>query len=63
MTDFISIFQPGMQYVREQRDFDKIRVVEAPSGAPGTTSIDLDAGTAIVVAQRCDATPEGAGGG
>lgn len=44
MSDFFSIFQPGMQYVREQRDFEKVRFVESEDGAPGGPSpVDFEA--------------------
>lgn len=53
MSDFFSIFHPGMQYVREQRNFEKARFAEAPDGAPGTeeSSIDIDAGRATIIVQ------------
>lgn len=67
MTDFISIFQPGMQYVREQRDLDKILVVESPNGADGPQPIDIESGkVTIELPPREDqderSTPEAPGG-
>ena len=35
MSEWMSIFQPGLEYVRQQRDLDKILVVEEDQGAPG----------------------------
>lgn len=51
MSDFFSIFNPGMQHTRDQRDYEKVRFAEAPDGAPGgeQSSINLDAGTATIV--------------
>lgn len=49
MTDFFSIFQPGMQHVREQRDFEKVRFVESAEGAPGGPSlVDFEAGSVTI---------------
>lgn len=44
MSDFIEIFSPGMRHVREQRDLDKILVVEQKKGGAGPQPLDLDAG-------------------
>lgn len=56
MTDFFSIFQPGMQYVREQRDLEKVFVVESPDGAPGgPRPIDLDSGRVTIILPSGDA--------
>lgn len=57
MSDFFSIFHPGMQYVREQRNLEKARFAEAPDGAPGTeeSTIDIDAGTATIVVHTAPA--------
>ncbi|GAB3810486.1 hypothetical protein GCM10028820_00020 [Tessaracoccus terricola] len=49
MSDFFSIFQPGMQHVREQRDFEKVRFVESAEGAPGGPSlVDFEAGSVTI---------------
>ena len=45
MSDFMSIFQPGLEYVRQQRDLDKILVVEEDQGAPGPEPLDLESGS------------------
>lgn len=49
MTDFFSIFSPGMEHVHRQRDLDKILVVEADEGAPGPRPLDLESGTVDLV--------------
>lgn len=50
MSDFFSIFQPGMQYVREQRDLEKVFFVESPDGAPGGPQlIDFESGKVTMV--------------
>lgn len=49
MTDFMSIFQPGLEYVKRQRDLDKILIVEADKGAPGPKPLDLESGVVTIV--------------
>ncbi|MBB1511934.1 hypothetical protein H5399_04860 [Tessaracoccus sp. MC1627] len=48
MSDFMSIFQPGLEYVRQQRDLDKILIVEADKGAPGPKPLDLESGSVTI---------------
>jgi hypothetical protein len=48
MSDFMSIFQPGLEYVRQQRDLDKILVVEEDQGAPGPKPLDLESGSVVL---------------
>lgn len=56
MSDFFSIFSPGMEHVFRQRDLDKILVVEADEGAPGPRPLDLESGAVDLVmpASRTD---------
>lgn len=49
MTEFTEIFQPGLRHAREQRDFDKILVVEQKKGGSGPQPLDLDSGAVTVV--------------
>ncbi|MCC2593542.1 DUF6191 domain-containing protein [Tessaracoccus sp. OS52] len=59
MTDFFSIFQPGMQHVREQRDLEKVFFVESPDGAPGGPQlIDFESGRVTIVVPPKDDDPE-----
>lgn len=48
MSDFFTIFQPGMEYTQRQRDLDKILVVEADEGAPGPKPLDLESGVVVI---------------
>lgn len=57
MSDFMSIFQPGLEYVRQQRDLDKILVVEADKGAPGPKPLDLDSGAVTITLPPESAPP------
>lgn len=48
MTDFMSIFQPGLEYTRRQKDLEKILVVEEDEGAPGPRPLDLESGVVTI---------------
>lgn len=52
MSDFFSIFNPGMEYARRQKDLEKILVVEAPDGAPGPKPLDLESGVVTISVPR-----------
>ena len=47
---FFEIFDPGMKYLREEKDRQKMLVVRPKhgGGAP-PLGIDLDAGTAVII--------------
>lgn len=45
MTGFFEIFQPGLQFKREQDDLEKILVVDADKGGSGPQPLDLDSGS------------------
>lgn len=45
MSDFFQLFQPGLRHQQEQRDLDKILVVEEDAGGTGPKPLDLDSGT------------------
>ena len=44
MTSPLEVFQPSLRYVREQRDLEKVFVVDTPEGADGLGRVDLDSG-------------------
>jgi len=46
---FFEIFDPGMKYLREERDRQKMLVVRPKHGGGAPLGIDLDAGTAVIV--------------
>ncbi len=45
MTGFLEIFDPGMRHQREQKDLEKILIVEADQGGTGPQPLDLDSGS------------------
>ena len=49
MSDFFEIFNPGMRHAREQRDLDKVFVLEQRKGGAGPQPLDLDSGVVTVV--------------
>jgi hypothetical protein len=46
---FMEIFQPGLKYLREERDRSRMDVVYPTNGGNPPMRIDLDAGTATIV--------------
>jgi hypothetical protein len=44
MTNPLEVFQPSLRYVREQRDLEKVFVVDTPEGADGLGRVDLASG-------------------
>lgn len=49
---FLEIFQPGLKYLREERDRRKIMVANPTHGGGPPLGIDLDAGTAKITISR-----------
>ena len=45
MTGFFEIFDPGARHQREQKDLEKILIVEADKGGTGPQPLDLDSGS------------------
>ena len=46
---FMEIFQPGLKYLREERERQRMNVAYPTDGADPLMEIDLDAGTATIV--------------
>jgi hypothetical protein len=46
---FMEIFQPGLKYLREERDRRRMDVAYPTNGGNPPIDIDLDAGTATIV--------------
>jgi hypothetical protein len=44
MTNPLEVIQPGLRYVREQRELEKVFVVDTPEGADGLGRVDLKSG-------------------
>jgi hypothetical protein len=61
MTSPLEVFQPSLRYVREQRELEKVFVVDTPEGADGLGRVDLASGhIKIPVKHRAEkAAPEG----
>ena len=49
---FLEIFQPGLKYLREERDRRKVLVANPTHGGGPPLGIDLDAGTAKITINR-----------
>ncbi len=48
MSDFFEIFNPGWRHTREQKDLEKIFVLEADKGGSGPVPLDLDSGAVVL---------------
>lgn len=48
MSDFFTIFNPGLQHTREQLDSEKMLYVEAGKAGTGPDPLDLDSGTVVL---------------
>jgi len=48
VSDFFQIFQPGLRHLQEQRDLEKILVVEEDAGGTGPKPMDLDSGKVVL---------------
>ena len=44
MTNPLEVIQPGLRYVREQRELEKVFIVDTPEGADGLGRVDLKSG-------------------
>ena len=49
MTSFFEAFDPGTRHAREQKDLDKVLVVQAKRGGTGPQPLDLDSGRIVLV--------------
>ncbi len=52
MSDFLQIFQPGLRHQQEQRDLEKIYVVDEEAGGPGSRTHDLESGEVTIKIPR-----------
>lgn len=48
MSDFFQLFQPGLRHQQEQRDLQKILIVEEDAGGTGPKPLDLDSGSVVL---------------
>ncbi|HET7723067.1 MAG TPA: DUF6191 domain-containing protein [Propionibacteriaceae bacterium] len=44
MTNPLEVIQPSLRYLREQRELEKVYVVDNPEGADGLGRVDLASG-------------------
>jgi len=59
MSDFLQIFQPGLRHQQEQRDLEKIFVVDEEAGGPGSKTHDLESGeVTIKISKRAAVEPD-----
>jgi len=59
---FMEIFQPGLKYLREERDRRRMDVAYPTNGGNPPIEIDLDAGTATILVPAPDRVEESADG-
>jgi hypothetical protein len=59
MSDFFQLFQPGLRHQQEQRDLEKILVVDQDVGGTGPKPLDLESGSVVVrfSGTAADSTP------
>lgn len=48
MSDFFQIFQPGLRHQQEQRDLEKILVVDEDAGGTGPKTHNLESGEVTI---------------
>src|SRR5215207_980747 len=59
---FFELFQPGLKYLREEKERQKMLVSKPTHGGGAPLGIDLDAGTAkITITPRTDSAASGGG--
>ena len=44
MTGFFEVFNPGYRHLQEQRDLEKVLVVDQKKGGSGPKPLDLESG-------------------
>jgi Family of unknown function (DUF6191) len=57
LVSFFELFQPGLKYLREEKDRQKILVAKPSHGGGAPLGIDLDAGTAKITIARSPTAP------
>ncbi|WP_298133505.1 DUF6191 domain-containing protein [Micropruina sp.] len=59
MSDFFQLFNPGARHVQQQRDLEKMLVVDYRKGGWGPKPLDLESGkVTIVMPNRLPETPD-----
>lgn len=57
MTNPLEIIQPSLRYQREQRELEKVFVVDTPEGADGLGRVDLASGHIKIPVKKQSETP------
>jgi hypothetical protein len=57
-VSFFELFQPGLKYLREEKDRQKMLVSKPTHGGGAPLGIDLEGGTAKISITRPAAAPE-----
>ena len=52
MSDLFSIFQPGYEHLRRQKELDKVLVVDMKKGGRGRQPLDLESGSVTIEVPR-----------
>lgn len=58
MTNPLEIIQPSLRYQREQRELEKVFVVDTPEGADGLGRVDLASGHIKIPVKPQPAKPQ-----
>ena len=58
MTNPLESLQPSLRYVREQRELEKVFVVDTPEGADGLGRVDLKSGHIKIPVKHTPKKPE-----
>lgn len=58
MSDFFEIFQPGLRYLRDQLETEKLLFVQDAQGGSGPDPLDLESGRVVL---RMPAHPQSSG--
>lgn len=61
MSEFFEIFAPSMRHLREQRDLEKVLVVDDAKGGSGPRPLDLDSGSVVLRMQPSATQAEATG--
>lgn len=57
MTNPLEVIQPSLRYLREQRELEKVFVVDTPEGADGLGRVDLKSGHIKIPVRHTAAKP------
>ncbi len=61
MSNPLEVIQPSLRFQREQRDLEKVLVVENPRGADGLDPVDLASGRIQIPVRDAGAEKPGTG--